>query len=260
MRLDGLVSSTLDGACGVVEEPLLLLAGHEPEQVTGLLEVVVVVLAEVEVIRGGPDRLGGIGVVGLLGPAAEVVRFNTRNSALVAVDAHGPVAVVGVDQLGCTWIVDRDLVVVDAHPVAGCVSIGEQPSLQHLVRAERDPWDEVGRSERGLLDIGEVVVRVAVELVFANLDQRVVLLAPHLGQVEGVKPVGRGVCFGHQLDVHGPLRVVAAFDGLEEVAAVGLAVAADQFGSFGVGEIFDALLGAEVEFDPMSFAGALIRL
>ncbi len=117
---------------------------------------------------------------------------------------------------------------VNTHPVAGGVSVGEQPALQHLVGAERDSRDEVARSERGLFDVGEVVVRVAVELVFSDLDQRVVLLGPHLGQVEGVKPVGGGVCFGHQLDVHGPLRVVAALDGVEQVAAVGLAVAADQ--------------------------------
>src|SRR6476619_5008202 len=59
VRLDGLMSGALDGARGVLEEPLLLFPGHEAEQVTGLLEIVVVVRAEVEVIRGGPDRLGG---------------------------------------------------------------------------------------------------------------------------------------------------------------------------------------------------------
>jgi hypothetical protein len=69
-----------------------------------------------------------------------------------------------------------------------------------------------------------------------------------------VKPVGGGVCFGHHLDVHAPFRVVAAFDGLEQVAAVGLAVAADQFRGFGVGETLDALLGAEVELDPVALA------
>src|ERR1700754_585567 len=52
VHLDSLLPGALDGARGVVEEPLLLLACHEPEQVTGLLEIVVVVLAEVEVIRG----------------------------------------------------------------------------------------------------------------------------------------------------------------------------------------------------------------
>src|SRR5258705_3453739 len=143
---DGLVPGALDGASGVVEAPLLLVAGHESEQVTGLLEVVVVVFAEIEVIGGGPDRLGGIGVGGLFSPAAEVVGLDTRDSTLVAVDAHGPVAVIGVDQLGCTWVVDRDLVVVDAHPVAGCVSVGEQPALQHLVRIKRDSMDKFARS------------------------------------------------------------------------------------------------------------------
>ncbi len=35
---------------------------------------------------------------------------------------------------------------------------------------------------------------------------------------------------------------------------MGLAVAADQFGGFGVGETLDALLGAEVELDPVPLA------
>src|SRR3954451_18296511 len=113
----------LIGARGVVEEPLLLVAGHEPEQVTGLFEVVVVVLAEIEVIGGGSDRLGRIGVGGLFGPPAEVVCLDSCDSALVAVDAHGSVAMVGVDQRGCSRLVARDLVVVDAHPVAGGVSV-----------------------------------------------------------------------------------------------------------------------------------------
>ena len=47
-----------------------------------------------------------------------------------------------------------------------------------------------------------------------------------------------------------PLREVAAFDGLEQVALVGLAVVADQLGRFCVGQVLDALLGAEVELDP----------
>ena len=72
-----------------------------------------------------------------------------------------------------------------------------------------------------------------------------------------MEAVALGVGFGHQLDVHAPFRVVAAFDGLEEVAAVGLTVAADQFRGFGVGETLDALLGAEVELDPVAFAGGV---
>src|ERR1700737_3302782 len=66
--LDGLWPGALDGACGVVEEPLLLLSCHEPEQVTGLFEVVVVVLAKVEVVGGGPDRLSRIGEDALFNP------------------------------------------------------------------------------------------------------------------------------------------------------------------------------------------------
>lgn len=68
MLFDGFWSGAVDGACGVVEELLLLFAGHQSEQVTGLLKVVVVVGAEVEMIGAGSDGLGGIALAELIGP------------------------------------------------------------------------------------------------------------------------------------------------------------------------------------------------
>ena len=43
------------------------------------------------------------------------------------------------------------------------VGVAEEPALKHLVRAGGDARHHVGRLERRLLDLGEVVVRVAVE-------------------------------------------------------------------------------------------------
>ena len=54
------------------------------------------------------------------------------------------------------------------------VAVGEQAALQHLVGRRPDAGHEVARVERGLLDLGEVVVRVAVQHQPADLDQRVV--------------------------------------------------------------------------------------
>jgi hypothetical protein len=86
-------------------------------------------------------------------------------------------------------------------------------------------------------------------------------LRPDLGQVERVVAAPSRRRLGHDLHVHRPLREVAALDGFEQVALVAFAVLADQrLGGFGVGQVLDALLGAEVELDPEALVGALMKL
>ena len=85
--------------------------------------------------------------------------------------------------------VDRQLEVVRADPVQVGVGVAEEPPEQHLVGGRTDAGDHVARLEGGLLDLGEVVLRVAVEDHPADLDERVVPVGPHLGEVEGVEPV-----------------------------------------------------------------------
>ena len=60
--------------------------------------------------------------------------------------------------------------------------------------------------------------------------------------------------FRHDLDVHRPFRKLAAFDGFVQVALVAFAVVGDDFGGFFVGQVFNALLAAEMEFHPKTFA------
>jgi hypothetical protein len=69
-----------------------------------------------------------------------------------------------------------------------------------------------------------------------DLDQRVVLLRPGLGQVERVEAVGLGVLVRHDLHRQRPLRELAALDGLEQVAAVEVGVLARDLLGLGVGE------------------------
>ena len=111
-----------------------------------------------------------LGEVGLMLPLAVAVGLVTQGAAVVAVDTHGAVAVVAVgrDARG----VDRDAGVVDAEAIALGVAVGEEPSLEHLVRGEADAGHDVGRVEGRLLDLGEVVLRVLVELEDADLDER----------------------------------------------------------------------------------------
>src|SRR5690554_3279877 len=171
-------------------------------------------------------------------------------AALIAVDPHLAVTMEAV--YWAARCVHRDLMVVHTEAVALCVPVGEQPALQHAVRREADAGDHVGRSEGGLLHVLEVVIRIAIEFEVADLDQRVVLLRPDLGQIEGVEAVGGRLCLRHDLYVHGPAGEVLAFDGFVEVALGAFPVVGDDGGGLLVGEVPDALLGLEVEFDPVA--------
>ena len=152
-------------------------------------------------------------------------------------------------------LVHRQLQVVGADAVPVRVGVGEHPAEQHLVRRDADARYQRRRLERGLLDLGEEVVRVAVEHQPPDPVQRVVVVRPHLGQVERVEPVPGCVGVRHHLHVQRPGRVVAAGDGVEQVAAVEVGVLGDLQGGLCGGEVRDALLGLEVVLDPEALAG-----
>ena len=52
--------------------------------------------------------------------------------------------------------------------------------LEHLVGRGLDSQRHVGRTERNLLHILKVVLRIAVEDDFANGDEGILLVGPHL--------------------------------------------------------------------------------
>ena len=124
--------------------------------------------------------------------------------------------------------VDWDVIEVDAQPVPLRVAIGEKPDLQHLARREADPGDTIGRRERDLLDLGEEVFGVPVQLEIAHLDQRIIGFRPDLGEVERIERESLGLLVGHDLNKQGPAREVAALDAVEKVALVHLPILADQ--------------------------------
>jgi hypothetical protein len=66
----------------------------------------------------------------------------------------------------------------------------------------------------------------------------------------GIFVMSAGLLLGHHLNVHLPAGEVALFDGVEQVPAGALPVARAEGGRLFVGEVFDALLGAEVELHP----------
>ena len=77
------------------------------------------------------------------------------------------------------------------------VCVREDAGLS-ILSGENDRND-ARRREGHLFDLGEVVVRVAVELQHAHVDDRVVAVRPHLGEVERVVPVLAGIFLRHDL-------------------------------------------------------------
>ncbi|KAG1395850.1 hypothetical protein G6F59_013919 [Rhizopus arrhizus] len=219
---------------------------------TRLAEVVGIVLTEVPEVGIAADLHRRLAVLRLLLPLAVAVRLVVRQAAVVAVHAHRTIAVVAVHRAARS--VHRDLVVIDAQAVTLRIGIGEQARLQHLVRRRADARHQVARCERRLLHVLVPVDRVAVQFELADLDQRVVALRPHLGQVERVHAVGFRIQFRHDRDEQLPLREVALVDGGEQVAAVAFAVMPDQDLRLCVGQRFDALLADEVELHPEALA------
>lgn len=134
-----------------------------------------------------------------------------------------------------------------SQPVAMRIRIGKQPRLQHLVRREPDAGNRVGRAERRLFDFGEVIVRVAVQLHLANLNEEVFPVRPDLGQIERI--VGRRlrIRFGHDLDTDRPFRKFTTRDPAEELLLIGFARLPDDLGGLGIGEMAVTLLGFEME-------------
>ncbi len=114
-------------------------------------------------VGGTVDGQRRLTVVRLFLPFAVAVRLIAQRAAEVAIDPHRTVPVVAVE-----WAfrrIDRNMGVVDAEPVTLGIAVGEQSSLQHLVRREADAWYDIGGIESGLLNFGKVVGRVAVQLM-----------------------------------------------------------------------------------------------
>ena len=236
------------GARRVLAGRLLVLGRHYAPQQSGLGEIIVVQLAFVVVEYVAVHGQGRLFEGGIVLPFAVAVGFVAFGRTVVAVGAHPPVAVERV--VRTAGFVHGNLHEVHAQSVTLRVAVGEQTALQHLVGRETDALDDVHGVERRLLDIRIVVLRIAVQLQDADFVQREILVIPYFCQVERIEFVVAGLLFGHQLHVHRPAREIAAFDGVVQVALVRFAVFAYEGFGLGVGQVFDALLGPEVELHP----------
>src|SRR6266849_532912 len=162
----------------VADEARFGVGGHKAEEIARLRVVIGVEAVIVAVDRAG-DFLRALAVLRRFFRPAEAVGFVVGLRAVIAVEAHGAIAIVGVH--GALGLVDGQAVVVDAEAVAVRVGIGNQARLQHFVGREAHARDDVARFERGLLDFREIVFGIAVEHEFANFDERIVFVRPDLG-------------------------------------------------------------------------------
>jgi hypothetical protein len=120
-----------------------------------------------------------------------------RIGAVVTVHTHGAVALVRrVHVLGG---VARQLLVVGADAVPRRVRVAEHAGVQHQVGRRGNAGDHIRGGEGGLLDLGKVVVRVAVQRHDSDLLQRELGLRPGLGDVEDVVPELLGLLGRHDL-------------------------------------------------------------
>src|SRR5690606_40034711 len=71
-----------------------------------------------------------------------------------------------------------------AFPTRRSSDLAQEPSLEHLVGARADARDERAGVERRLLHLVVVVLRVAVQLELAHLDEGEVAVGPNLGEVD----------------------------------------------------------------------------
>jgi hypothetical protein len=250
VRQHGLLDSVGECSHDGLDETLALLFGVDlTDERVCLTEVVVL---GVQAVRAAHQFAVGLPAVVdralllLVGPSVRVRGVDRRIARVVVL--HLPLLVVRV-RLRHRGI-DRQLVEVRADPVALRIRVGEHTAHEHLVRRDAGAGHRVRRAEGGLLDLCEVVRRVLVEREPTDLDERVVLLRPGLREVEGVEPVGLRLFVGHDLDGEGPRRVVAAFDGVEQVPAVHVRVLAGHPTGLLVAHVLHALVGVEVVLNP----------
>ena len=132
-------------------------------------------------------------------------------------------------------------------PLELCIDIREVAALEQRIVREVDARNDVLRAESHLLGLGEEVVDGAVEHQTADATHRHELLGDQLRGVEHVEVEAVGEVVVEQLDAELPLRVVAALDGIPQVAPVEVGIGAVDLHGFVPEDRLQAELGLPVE-------------
>src|SRR6202035_689266 len=98
MAVPNLLLGRRERASRVLKQTLLFLRAEHSEEVARLRVVVVIVLTEIKLLRISVDRQGRLREVGLPLPLAMTVRLVAGRAAIVSVDAHRTVTMIGVER------------------------------------------------------------------------------------------------------------------------------------------------------------------
>ena len=153
-----------------------------------------------------------LAVIGLLLPLTVVIRLIAQGAAVIAIGAHGAIAVVAVHR--ATRRIHRNMAVVHTQAVALRITIREQAPLQHFVGRKTNTRHHIGGVEGRLLDFSKIVGGVAVEFHHADFDQRIVFMRPNFAQIKGVVRHFFSVQLGHDLHRQRPFWTLAALNRL----------------------------------------------
>lgn len=107
----------------------------------------------------------------------------------------------------------------------------------------------MGERRRGLLVKLANETYVLVQGKFVHGDQGVVRMGPDLGHVEDVPAIGFGVHGVHNLEVHCLRGTIPLGDGIVKIGSVIVWLFTSKFDRFFLGEVFDALVGLDVDLD-----------
>lgn len=119
-----------------------------------------------------------------------------------------------------------------------------------LVRGCGSARNDVTGAERGLFDFREVIVRIAVQDQFSDLDGRDFRVGPNFGDVENIPAKIFGLLGGKDLHFQSPRRVVSPFNGIEEVAIGMIGILPAELPCLLSGQVLDALVGLEMVLYP----------
>lgn len=114
--------------------------------------------------------------------------------------------------------VNRDLLEVISEAMELSIRVEENTTLEEPVWRKSDARHDVRRREGYLLHFGVEVGGNAVKFDDSDLVERIIVVAPYLGAVEGKRVVVADT-LGHNLHRESPLREILVLDGITEISA-----------------------------------------
>ena len=245
---------------GDVADEILLLAVGAAEDLPQRARLHEILVGDGQLLRdggAGPFLMLLAGFDGLVGHVAVGGRV-VGVGAIVAVDGHDAIALVGVESP--QGLVDGDLLVVDAQTVAVGVRVAEQAGLEDRIRGGLDAGDHVRGREGDLFDLGEVVFRVLVEDELAKRAEGHFALRPDFGEVEDIPSEFLGLFGREHLQIACPGRVVAILNRVKEVLGMEVGVFGGHLAGFVIGKGFATQVGFAVNLDVVKGAIGLGEL